>query len=270
MVIRQPTLTTPISPATRSSLPLIVPGPHISSSNVSGNPQTSDNLVLNGSVNSIDVTFDRDMNDSTISGADVLNIMGPSGAISGPFGMALSPANADPAHHRTYRITFPAQVLSGNYRIELGSNIASATGDLVDNNLNAGLDALRGTPSADIKPITYNSTGTQTIGTNASVTTTRSTIHVSDSYPLQSVVVQLNITHPMDSDLEAELDRPRRHDMFPCSTSARTSSATEPRTPTSTAPSSTTMPIRSSRAARRRSSGDSCPSSLSGHFTTTG
>ena len=72
---------TTLHPSDDTFLPLIVPGPHIIASNVAGNPVSSDNLVLNNTVNSIDVTFDRDMDSSTISGADVLSIIGPTGAI---------------------------------------------------------------------------------------------------------------------------------------------------------------------------------------------
>ena len=48
-----------------------------------GQPSTSDNLVRNGTVSAIDVTFDRDMNPATFDGRDVLRIMGPSGADPG-------------------------------------------------------------------------------------------------------------------------------------------------------------------------------------------
>src|SRR5204862_5301581 len=108
-------------------LPLIVPGPHIlpELTKIPGQAKTPDNLVLNAKANAIDITFDRDMDDTTISAADVLGIVGPTGAISGPFTITLSPANALPPHHRTYRIGFPPQSISGSYVVYLGANMAS-------------------------------------------------------------------------------------------------------------------------------------------------
>ena len=73
------------------TLPLIVPGPSIIKTIVPGQTATADQfgnveqgLVLNRTVSSIDVTFDRDMRPNTISGADVLKILGPNGPITGP------------------------------------------------------------------------------------------------------------------------------------------------------------------------------------------
>ncbi len=191
-------------------LPLIVPGPHIISSNVAGNPQTSDNLVLNSTVSSIDVTFDRDMDDSTILGADVLSIVGPNGAIAGPFTMDQPHVNA--SHHRTYRISFPSQQLSGTYTIQLSPNIKSANGDMIDANLNAGLDKFRGVSSAGTPTVvTYVPKPASlpiAIGTNNAVDTKMSTITVPDSFTVNEVTVQLNITHPNDPDLAVSLMGP--------------------------------------------------------------
>src|SRR5262249_52865227 len=60
-------------PATQ---PLIVPGPHLSGSHVPNNPVTSDNLVLNGTVSGIDVTFDRDMDPSTFDASKIVRMVG--------------------------------------------------------------------------------------------------------------------------------------------------------------------------------------------------
>jgi sugar lactone lactonase YvrE len=65
-----------------NTLPLIVPGPHVLSTFVPGQPTTSDNLVLNNQVNSIDVTFDRDMDPSSFTIDTVLRLMGPAGVVS--------------------------------------------------------------------------------------------------------------------------------------------------------------------------------------------
>ena len=44
----------------------------------------SDNLITNGTTSTLDVTFDRPMQVSTFTPSQVLQIMGPTGAISGP------------------------------------------------------------------------------------------------------------------------------------------------------------------------------------------
>jgi subtilisin-like proprotein convertase family protein len=69
-------------PYAQDTLPLIVPGPHVVSSQVTGNPTTLDNLVLNKTVSSIDVVFDRDMNPASFTPDAVLRIIGPAGLIT--------------------------------------------------------------------------------------------------------------------------------------------------------------------------------------------
>ena len=70
-------------PFNQNSLPLIVAGPHVVSTSVTGG-QGSDNLVVNGTNGAISVTFDRLMQASTFTPDDVLSIMGPTGSVSGP------------------------------------------------------------------------------------------------------------------------------------------------------------------------------------------
>ena len=60
-----------------------MPGPYVTSTSVptgTGN----DDLVLNGTVSTMKVTFDRPMQVSSFTPGDVLQIMGPTGSISGP------------------------------------------------------------------------------------------------------------------------------------------------------------------------------------------
>jgi len=75
-------------PFNQNTVPLIVPGPQILSTQVlstSGQPGTgTDNLVINGSVDTFNVTFDRPMQVSSFTPSDILQIMGPTGSISGP------------------------------------------------------------------------------------------------------------------------------------------------------------------------------------------
>jgi subtilisin-like proprotein convertase family protein len=75
-------------PFVQTTLPLIVPGPHVVATHVPGNPTTDDNLVLNQGVSSVDVSFDRLMAMQSFTPADVLRMMGPIGQISGPFTVA--------------------------------------------------------------------------------------------------------------------------------------------------------------------------------------
>jgi subtilisin-like proprotein convertase family protein len=146
-------------PYASDSLPLIVPGPHIVSTFVPGldntykpgdpieqhllHPISGDNLVLNGPVHAIDVTFDRDMDpnsfvtgfgatSSTAATTSLFQLLGPNGAIAlfdATTGLPLQgvSVSADPTpnyprllngvvttapdpdinHPRTFRITLP-------------------------------------------------------------------------------------------------------------------------------------------------------------------
>src|SRR5208282_4670789 len=66
-------------PFNQNTVPLIVPGPQILSTSVSGGSGT-DNLVVNGTVDTFNVTFDRPMQVSSFTPSDVLQIMGPTGS----------------------------------------------------------------------------------------------------------------------------------------------------------------------------------------------
>src|SRR6185437_6354169 len=117
-------------------------------------------------------------------------------------------SDPDPAHPKTFRVGFPTQFLSGTYTVTLGSGIVSATGDAVDANLNAGVDLLKGNPSNQTTPVTFNATipGFGTPITSGS--SVFSTLTVPDSFSIQGLTVQLNITYPNDPDLTATLRAP--------------------------------------------------------------
>ena len=102
-----------------------MPGPHVVAATPSPRAATTprrDNLVLNGTVTAIDVTFDRDMEPATFTAADVLRIIGPAGAIAGPFTVTPDPlaTDPDPRPAATFRIGFPTQQLSGTYTVDAG------------------------------------------------------------------------------------------------------------------------------------------------------
>ena len=212
---------------TADTLPIQIPGPHVLSSTSQGGTTTSSGtLVLNATTTFIDVTFDRDMDPTSFTPAQILSFIGPVGAI-GPngavpasFTITPNPNHNDPdaAHPRTYRISFfnPAgtkplpMTISGTYSLTLGSGIRDEEGNALDTNQNAGVDALRDTPVSGTTLVTYNSTNVpQPVGsTTSSGIVTDSTIVVPDSYLVQHVTVTLNITYPRDPDLTITLIAP--------------------------------------------------------------
>ncbi|MGE3819128.1 MAG: hypothetical protein AB7I30_06800, partial [Isosphaeraceae bacterium] len=195
--------TTPfVAPYVRDTLPLVVPGPRVIASGVPGQPATPDNLVLNGTVSAIDVTFDRDMDPSSFEadGRDVLRIQGPAGLITGPF--TVTPLNA-----RSFRIGFATQQLSGTYTIALGPEIRSASGHAIDTNQNAGVDALRQVSTAPAVSQTFNSVGSTVIPANGTINSTI-TLPSINNFVIQNFTLSLNITFPRDPDLTAQLIAP--------------------------------------------------------------
>ncbi|WP_422931842.1 Ig-like domain-containing protein [Singulisphaera sp. PoT] len=202
------------APYDSNTLPLVLGGPKVVSSSIPNATPSSDNLVTNGSVSSIDITFDRPMDPTSFTAADVLRIMGPSGAIpltsNGVSTITITPNplgnDSDPAHPKTFRITFPTQYLSGTYTVQLDSSIKSAAGDAMDANQNAGVDLLKQTPSGTSVAVTYNSTNVP--AAISSGTTTTSILNVPAGFLAQDLTLTLNIAYPNDPDLEATLIGP--------------------------------------------------------------
>jgi subtilisin-like proprotein convertase family protein len=194
----------------QDTLPLIVPGPHVATTFVPGVAKTPDNLVTNATVAAIDVVFDRNMNPASFTPADVLRIMGPAGLVAGPFTITPNPNgnDPDPNHPRTFQVGFPAQELSGTYTLTLASSITDANGNALDEDLNAGVAVLRGfDPNGTTTPITTaNNTATPIVAGPGGVST--STITIGDNFLVEGATLQLNITYPTDTDLEAYLITP--------------------------------------------------------------
>ena len=75
-------------PFNQNTLPLIVTGPQVVSTQAVGTSgqlsSSSDNLLTDDSTNQFDVTFDRPVQTSTFTPSQVLSIMGATGPISGP------------------------------------------------------------------------------------------------------------------------------------------------------------------------------------------
>ena len=223
------------------TLPLIVSGPTVSSVaavNSAGAVISSgiDNLVLNNTVGTLQVTFDRNIQVSTLTPAQVLGLFGPAGVIS-TTGLTITPlttysggsqaAYAGGATADVFNITFPSpQLISGTYSLTLGSGILAADGSAIDVNRNAGLDVLRGVASNGVTtPVTYAAVPPAAPSTiaastvNMDGTTTPSTltspIVVPDNFPIQGdttfvsgLTLSLDISYPTDPDLSAYLLAP--------------------------------------------------------------
>ena len=195
-----------------TTLPLILPGPHVISTDVAGQPAAPGNLVVNSTVSSIDVTFDRDINPATFTPATVLRVIGPAGQIQGPF-------TVTKISTRTFRVGFPTQTLSGTYTITLASNIADVNGNQLDTNQNAGVDLLRGAASGASNTVSYSAPSTyKPTPTSAPVAnvplpltdgkTSVSTLTVPDNFIASNLAVLLYITEPNDPDLQISLVSP--------------------------------------------------------------
>jgi subtilisin-like proprotein convertase family protein len=204
-------------PYKTGSFPLIVPGPRLVSSQVIGNPTTADNLVINKTVSSIDVTFDRNIDTTSFTAADVIRITGPIGDISGVGGVVPLrfdvPSNSwveDPtlAQATRFRVKFPAQVLSGTYRIQLSSDIQDMLGNKLDTNQNAGVSTFMGSvPTGGVPDVAHYDAGTLSVPIAANSTVTIP-LDVPDSFVLQKVLATLSITYPDMRQLEGRLIAP--------------------------------------------------------------
>jgi len=205
---------TPFSgPFDPNTLPLIVPGPHVIDSAVADQPAAPGNLVINGAVSSLNVTFDRDIDRQTFTSGSVLRVMGPVGQIPGPF-------KVTPLGARTFQIMFPtSQVVSGTYTVTLASNIADVNGNQLDTNQNAGLSLLRGvtggasttvfyTAPATFQPSPFSRPVPNVPLPLADGKTSVSTLTVPDNFLANAVSVQLDITDANDQDLQITLVAP--------------------------------------------------------------
>lgn len=217
--IPMPVGNTPFQlPFTSDTLPLIIPGPRVTSVTALGeNPDgesTSStgltNVLLNSGATGLRVIFDRDMDGSTFTPADIIGLTAPFGPVTGNF--TVTQFNA-----RTFDIGFPYPlIVSGPYSLELGPNIRSAAGHLMDTNQNAGLAILRGAnPGGTVVTQSYF-TNSPLVSIPANQTVSMP-LSISDSFviaqnlgqfPGQRIQLRLNINHPNTPDLVATLVAP--------------------------------------------------------------
>jgi subtilisin-like proprotein convertase family protein len=213
LVIDGSTRPDPFVPALKIlTQPLVIPGPHLVSTSMPGQAVSTDNLVLNASATAIDLTFDRAMDPTTFTLADIVRFVGPAGPITAT-GITQIDTN-------TFRVSFPAQMISGQYAIDISSDISSSAGEKLDTNLNAGLDVLRGgSPlSGPVQTKTYATSGPTVAidpallpGLIPSVQTMN--LSIADAFLLQQtaskqIQIKLNITYPNTPDLIGTLIAP--------------------------------------------------------------
>ena len=93
------------------------------------------------------MTFDRDMDASTFTAAQVLSVVGPTGAVPN----TSTPYSVTAVGTRSFKITFAPQSASGIYAVTLASSLRSANHDALDTNQNAVL----GEPVADQVTVSF-------------------------------------------------------------------------------------------------------------------
>ena len=203
-------------PFNQNTLPLIVPGPQVLATSVPGGDSANGNLITDGTTSTLSVTFDRPMKVSTFTPAQIVQIMGPTGPVSGPW--TVTPVSPVGGLATTFTIGFPLQQLSGTYTIQLGPTIEDTFGDQLDTNQNAGLAVLRDQGQNSPTTTVHYTAGDLPKAIPAPTGTTpgqvTSTIAVPDSFIIEGdktaagasvMQVQISLTYPTDADLTATL-----------------------------------------------------------------
>lgn len=177
--------------------------------------------VLNRTTNSVDVVFDRDIDANTFTAADILEFLGPLGVVSNLNYTITQNPTGTPAEraNRTFRITFMTddvpplpQSQPGWYRLTFGADITATDGTKLDNNLNAGLAALRGTDPLQAGQV-QNVYGSSVSVPLTAGGTVYSEIDIADVFAILSsaqapIQLDLDITHPDVRELAGALIAP--------------------------------------------------------------
>jgi subtilisin-like proprotein convertase family protein len=177
-----------------------IPDDHSFGSVVTFVPTT--NVAVNRSASFVDITFDRTVNPATFDAGDVLGVTGPLGAVAGPFTVSANPPGTPATMlNRVFRIGFPTQTLSGNYTVAIAPTISDTSGNQVDQNLNAGLDLLRGLADPNTttleRPV-YSATPNLVIGANRTVS---QQLTVTDAFNIVQSTSQLSFTGPVGTSI---------------------------------------------------------------------
>ncbi|HEX3150933.1 MAG TPA: proprotein convertase P-domain-containing protein [Gemmataceae bacterium] len=201
-----PVANTPFAlPYVSGSLPIIIPGPFVLAQQATGQPATTDNLVKNATAKSLDLKFDRVMDTSTFTPADIIRITGPLGEIplngTGANAITVVPISglngaplANPlANSQFFRIGFPEQKLSGYYQIQLGAGIADTFGNQLDTNQNAGVGNLQGAAVGAPVDVTTFDKGSFSTALPANGIVTTIPLDVNQAFLIQRATVTVSI-----------------------------------------------------------------------------
>lgn len=209
-----------ILPYVAEAKPITVTGPRVISSRPVGQPQTDDNLVLNASSTSLDVEFDRTINSTTFTPADIIRMTGPLGELT-LVGITVTPITAiggttTTGNSRFFRITYPTQSIPGQYQIQLSSDIADTNGTKMDPDTNAGVNILTGAVSgANTQDIAYPLTGSNpatpvSVPARGSASISLNINGANDAFLIQKALVSMSLSVPGGTlrDIEARLVSP--------------------------------------------------------------
>ena len=118
-----------------NTLPLIETGPHLVDTSSPSNPLATDNLVFNGTANAIDLTFDRDIDPTSFTPANILRMTGPTGAVHEQQILTVLGTQG------TFRVSFNAG--TGNQTtLDLPFNVPASGGMNADSSLQNALGSL--------------------------------------------------------------------------------------------------------------------------------
>jgi serine protease len=158
-------------------------------------------------LNKLRVTFDRPINPTTFTSADVRGFTGPNGTLSATYKIvAVSGTN-----NTQFDISFGAKAVAGAYSMVIGPDIRDALGNQMNQNGNAvtgEATADRYTATGNLV-LTVNKTYTKT-GTVAipDLSTISSTLNVTEDVKLSDLNVRVTLTHTYVSDLVITLTNP--------------------------------------------------------------
>jgi subtilisin family serine protease/subtilisin-like proprotein convertase family protein len=189
--VSPPPVVPPVSP------PPFVSGPKVTSAVFNG---TSTQLT------SVRVTFDKAINATTFTAADVASFTGPNGAITTTY--TVTPVSGT---SNQFDITFAAQTAAGNYSLTFGPDIRDTAGNQMNQNGNTanGETADRFTAGGTLTLNVNRTYDSGAVSVNlADLTTTTITFTIAESLRISDMDVALTILHTYDSDLSITLTSP--------------------------------------------------------------
>jgi serine protease len=181
------------------SPPTVVPGPKVISSTFGG---TSTQL------NKVTVTFDRAVNPTTFTKADVVSFIRPNGTSA--LGTISTVAPVSGTNNTQFVITFTGQTAAGTYSLTFGPDVRDTSGNQMNQNGNGvnGETADRYTATGALilnVSKTYSASPSLAIRDFA---TTASTITIADDVKISDLNARISLTHTYDSDLVITLTSP--------------------------------------------------------------